>query len=465
MSARILVVDDVPANVRLLEAILSAEYYQVLTAFDGPSALKSAEGQSPDLILTDIMMPGMDGFEFCGHLKANPKTAHIPVVMITALDEVSDRIRGLEAGADDFLTKPVNELILLSRVKSLTRLKLMTDELRVRRATASRSGVMEPGSTLGHQARFLIAEHNAIAAEKLMRELGDDGQAVSWERSSDAAFARSQSEAFDVLIVNLRLGEEDGLRLCAQFRSQEQTRHTPILLVIDESELPRLSLGMELGVTDYLVKPFDPNELRARCRTQVRRRCYHEQLKSLLHNSVSMAYSDPLTGLYNRRYLIAHLNHKITELSETGKPLSVLMIDIDHFKSVNDTFGHAFGDEVLRGVAQGISGGLRDSDTVARYGGEEFVVVMPDTTAGEALTVAERLRTAVAGLAFPVPGKDDELSMTVSIGAATSGHSLESVDSLMERSDQALYGAKRAGRNSTVAAEPDRGQQLRAVAN
>lgn len=341
----------------------------------------------------------------------------------------------------------------------------MTDELRVRQATASRSGVMEPGSTLGHRARFLIAEHNAIAAEKLMRDLGEDGQAVSWERSIDAAFARSQCEEFDVLIVNLRLGEEDGLRLCSQFRSQEQTRHTPILLVIDESDLSRLSLGMELGVTDYLVKPFDPNELRARCRTQVRRRCYHEQLKSLLHNSVSMAYSDTLTGLYNRRYLIAHLNHKITELSETDKPLSILMIDIDHFKSVNDTFGHAFGDEVLRGVAQGISGGLRDSDTVARYGGEEFVVVMPDTTAGEALTVAERLRMEVAGLAFPVPGKDDELSMTVSIGAATSCDSFESVESLMERADQALYGAKRAGRNATVAAEPDRGQRLRAVAN
>jgi two-component system cell cycle response regulator len=465
MSARILVVDDVPANVRLLEAILSAEYFQVLTALDGPSALECAEGQSPDLILTDIMMPGMDGFELCSRLKANPKTAHIPVVMITALNEVGDRIRGLEAGADDFLTKPVNELILLPRVKSLVRLKLMTDELRVRRATASRSGVVEPGSTLGHRARFLIAEHNAIAAEKLMRELGDDGQEVSWERSIDAAFARSQCEEFDVLIVNLRLGEEDGLRLCSQFRSQEQTRHTPILLVIDESDLSRLSQGMELGVTDYLVKPFDPNELRARCRTQVRRRCYHEQLKSLLHNSVSMAYSDPLTGLYNRHYLIAHLNHKIIELSETDKPLSILMIDIDHFKRVNDTYGHPFGDEVLRGVAQGISGGLRDSDMVARYGGEEFVVVMPDTTAGEALTVAERLRLEVAGLAFPVPGKDDELSMTVSIGAATSSYGFESAESLMERSDQALYGAKRAGRNSTVVAEPDRGQQRRAVAN
>ena len=465
MSARILVVDDVPVNVRLLDAMLSAEYFQVLTALDGPSALECAEGQTPDLILTDIMMPGMDGFELCGRLKANPKTAHIPVVMITALNEVGDRIRGLEAGADDFLTKPVNELILLSRVKSLARLKLMTDELRVRRATASGSGVMEPGCTLGHRARFLIAEHNAIAAEKLMRELGDDGQAVSWERSIDTAFARSQCEEFDVLIVNLRLGEEDGLQLCSKFRSQEKTRHTPILLVIDESDLSRLSQGMELGVTDYLVKPFDPNELRARCRTQVRRRRYHDQLKSLLHDSVSMAYLDPLTGLYNRRYLIAHLNHKITELSETDKPLSILMIDIDHFKNVNDTFGHAFGDEVLRRVAQGISGGLRDSDMVARYGGEEFVVVMPDTAAGEALTVAERLRKEVAGLAFPVPGKDDELLMTVSIGVATSCHSFETVESLMERSDQALYGAKRAGRNSTVAAEPDRGQQLRSVAN
>ncbi|HMB75730.1 MAG TPA: PleD family two-component system response regulator [Kiloniellaceae bacterium] len=455
MSARILVVDDVPANVRLLEAKLTAEYFQVITAHDGASALACVEEHNPDLILSDIMMPGMDGFELCERLKADPRSAHIPVVMVTALNEARDRVRGLEAGADDFLTKPVNTLVLISRVKSLIRLKHMTDELRVRRATAGREIGLDFNAPLGRRARFLIVENSRLAAEQLTRELSADGQEVTWEPDPDAATVLSRREDFDVLIVNLRLGQADGLRLCAAFRSQEQTRHTPILLIIDDNDLPRLSQGMEVGVTDYLVRPFDPNELRARCRTQVRRRRYHDQLKSLLFDSVSMAYSDPLTGLFNRRYLFAHLEHKVGELDDSTKRLAVLMIDIDRFKLVNDSFGHGFGDEVLRGVAHCIADGLRDSDMVARYGGEEFVVVMPNTTAAEAVGVADRLREAVSRLNFVTPGADKTpLPVTVSVGVASSSAAVSTVDALIESADRALYEAKRSGRNATVVGTP-----------
>ncbi len=143
MTARILVVDDVPANVKLLEARLVAEYFDVLTAGDGHAALATCEKTPVDLVLLDIMMPGMDGFEVCERLKANSRTAHIPVVMITALDQPSDRVRGLKAGADDFLTKPVNDLQLMSRVKSLVRLKNVSDELRLRAQTAQTIGLQE----------------------------------------------------------------------------------------------------------------------------------------------------------------------------------------------------------------------------------------------------------------------------------------------------------------------------------
>ena len=132
MTARVLVVDDVPANVKLLEARLSAEYFDVSTAYNGAEALTIAERAECDIILLDVMMPDMDGFEVCRRLKANPVTHHIPVVMVTALDQPSDRIRGLEAGADDFLTKPVTDVALISRVRSLARLKMVTDELRMR---------------------------------------------------------------------------------------------------------------------------------------------------------------------------------------------------------------------------------------------------------------------------------------------------------------------------------------------
>ncbi len=146
MTARILVVDDVPANVKLLEARLTAEYFSVVTASGGNEALSICERAECDIVLLDVMMPDMDGFEVCRRLKSNPSTQHIPVVMVTALDQASDRIKGLEAGADDFLTKPVSDLALIARVRSLVRLKMMTDELRMRAVTSKEIGIENPGA-------------------------------------------------------------------------------------------------------------------------------------------------------------------------------------------------------------------------------------------------------------------------------------------------------------------------------
>src|SRR5215831_13503208 len=144
MTARVLVVDDVPANVKLMEARLSAEYFDVVTALSGHEALAMCERAECDIVLLDVMMPDMDGFEVCRRLKANPSTHHLPVIMVTALDQASDRVKGLEAGADDFLTKPVSDIALVARVRSLTRLKLVTDELRMRAATSKEIGIQDP---------------------------------------------------------------------------------------------------------------------------------------------------------------------------------------------------------------------------------------------------------------------------------------------------------------------------------
>src|SRR5246127_58079 len=144
MTARILVVDDVPANLKLMEARLSAEYFDVITAMSGEEALTTCERAKCDIVLLDVMMPDMDGFEVCRRLKAGVTTHHIPVVMVTALDQPSDRVKGLESGADDFLTKPVSDVALIARVRSLTRLKLVTDELRMRAATSKEIGIHDP---------------------------------------------------------------------------------------------------------------------------------------------------------------------------------------------------------------------------------------------------------------------------------------------------------------------------------
>src|SRR5678815_2278275 len=150
MTARVLVVDDVELNVKLLEAKLASEYFEVVTAYNGHSALELAEAEPPDIVLLDVMMPRMDGFEVCRRLKANERTTDIPVVMVTALSDVSDRLRGLESGADDFLTKPVNDVALFARVRSLVRLKTMVDELRLRQATGESMGLSD-----GNENAFL----------------------------------------------------------------------------------------------------------------------------------------------------------------------------------------------------------------------------------------------------------------------------------------------------------------------
>jgi two-component system cell cycle response regulator len=459
MTARILIVDDVPLNVKLLEAKLSAEYFQVHTAFDGPSALEVAAAELPDLILLDVMMPRMDGFEVCRRLKSDPLTRHIPVVMVTALSDVADRVRGLEAGADDFLTKPVNDLSLFARVRSLTRLKVMLDELRVREATIGADDVLDGGLLGGEEeasnARILIVDSHEHTVRKMSSCLGDAGHQVDCVATIADGLAQGRQRDYDLIAVNLEVAGEDGLRLCSQLRSQEETRHVPILLILEEQNLPQLTKGLDLGVNDYLIKPIDSNELLARSRSQIRHRRYHDRLHAMIDRSVSMACTDELTGIFNRRYLNAHLDRRIGQIAESAKPVSILVLDTDHFKMINDTHGHASGDDVLRELTRRISDGLRESDMVARYGGEEFVVVLPDTPDDPAYQIAERVRGQIAERPFAVTGNDAGVTVTVSIGVATTLDASEEAGKLLIRADEALYRAKESGRNCVVASESD----------
>lgn len=456
MAARVLVVDDIPANVRLLEAKLMAEYFEVLTASDGQSALDIVAKEMPDIILLDIMMPGMDGYEVCQRLKSNPKTRHIPVVMVTALSDASDRVRGLEVGADDFLTKPLNDIALFARVRSLVRLKMMTDELRVRQKASmqlsSIDGAEEDEEEI-ENAKILLAESSALTSKKITDLLESQSHQCDVASNSDEALNLAKVNRYDLIIVSLRFGQEDGLRLCSHLRAHDETRHVPILLVIEEENLVQLAKGLDIGVTDYLVKPLDLNELRARSKTQIKRRRYHDKLADMLSKSVAMAYTDSLTGVYNRRYMSAHLDRSIMEIAQSPKPVSVVMFDIDHFKSVNDTYGHASGDEVLKELAKRVSNSIRDFDMLARYGGEEFTLVMPNTKPDVAHMVAERIRNVIANTPFAIPGGQAPLSVTISLGVATTMDPMEVADSLIGRADEALYEAKKSGRNKVISAK------------
>jgi two-component system, cell cycle response regulator len=454
MSARVLVVDDVLANVKLMEARLTAEYFDVVTAMSGAEALAICERAQCDIVLLDVMMPEMDGFEVCRRLKAGPKTHHIPVIMVTALDQPSDRVRGLEAGADDFLTKPVSDIALIARVRSLVRLKMVTDELRMRQMTSKEIGIQDPiPGTLaeaGRNGRILIVDDRRSSYERIAAALSAEHTVDVEPNPHDALFHAAEGD-YDLLMVSLGLADFDGLRLCSQVRSLERTRGLPILIVAEAEDNARLLRGLEIGVNDYLTRPIDKNEMFARVRTQIRKKRYTESLRDNFQASMEMAITDALTGLHNRRYLESHLGTLVDEASARGKPLSLLILDIDYFKSINDNYGHDAGDDVLREFATRVRKSTRGIDLAARYGGEEFVIVMPETDMAVAAVVAERIRRRIAGEPFPIQKGDAALDVTISIGLAALASATDTAETVLKRADQALYRAKRDGRNRVVA--------------
>jgi len=454
MTARILVVDDILANVKLLEAKLTAEYFDVLTAMSGTEALEIVQRSLPDIVLLDVMMPGMDGFETCRRIKSNPATQHIPVVMITALDQPSDRVQGLEAGAEDFLTKPVNDVALLARVKSLVRLKMVTDELRMRAATSERMGLMDQeelvAETLKAPGRILLVEDQASSAERIVETL-EEFHKIEVISDPQEALVKIPEMDCELLIVSLSLNNYDGLRLCSHLRSIERTRDLSILVLVEADDNTRLLRGLDIGVNDYLMRPLDRNELLVRVRSQLKRRRYTEQLRDSVEQSMELAITDSLTGLYNRRYMEGHIATLVNKAANRGKDISLIILDIDHFKAVNDTYGHDVGDEVLKEFSKRILKNIRGIDLACRFGGEEFVLVMPDTDLSFAFMVGERIRQCIASSVFYVSVDNGSLDLTCSVGVACLEQLDDTPETILKRADQALYRAKNDGRNRVVA--------------
>jgi len=454
MTARVLVVDDILANVKLLEARLAAEYFEVLTAYSGQEALDICARERVDVVLLDVMMPGMDGFEACRRIKASAHTHHIPVIMVTALDQPSDKIQGLESGADDFLTKPVDDIALVTRVKNLARLKTLNDEMLMRASTSRQLGLSESDAfekaMSSRSGRILVIEDHVRYGARLLEALGKTHDTFI-EQDSQRALATLTEFEFDLAVVSLSLQRADGLRLCSQLRSLERTRHLPIIMIVEPGEEARLLRGLDMGVNDYLIRPIDRHELLARVRTQIKRKRYSDFLRNRIEQTVEQAVTDGLTGLHNRRYMESHLDTLVREALKTGRDLSLLVADIDFFKQVNDGYGHDAGDEVLREFAERMRRNTRGIDLACRLGGEEFVIIMPDTELERAYQVGERLRACVAAEPFQI-SSDLAIRVTISVGIATLEGGDDTPQMIYKRADQALYAAKRSGRNRVRAA-------------
>jgi len=444
LSARVLLVDDIALNRKLLEAQLARDYYQVISVGSGPEALERAAADQPDVILLDVMMPGMDGFEVCARLKANPATRHIPVVFVSALDERVDRLRGLDLGADDFLTKPVDSAQLMARMRSLTRLKIVIDELRLREAVGRKMGAIEgdAGRDSGFGARIVLVDDDQARIAAIAAALTPSHAVIPVSSGLDGhGHARP-----DLFVVCVATRAFDGLRVVAGLRSGAASRAIPILAVC-EGELPDRALrALDLGANDVAYLPIDADELAARVRTMIRRKRYIDAMRGFLDRGLELAVTDQLTGLNNRRFLTNQLQGLVMRSNRGGEPVSVILTDIDRFKDINDTYGHDVGDQVLKELAARLSTNLRPADLACRYGGEEFVVAMPNTGVDYALLVAERLRRDVADTPFPIAG-GEAIAVTASFGVAGAGPGIDTAAKLIKHADEALYRAKESGRN------------------
>nr|WP_016926065.1 PleD family two-component system response regulator [Rickettsia conorii] len=445
----ILVVDDIEPNIKLLTAKLLKEYYTVLTANSGKEALAILKKEKIDIILLDVMMPEMDGCEVCKTIKTDPETTHIPVVMVTALSDIDDRVKGLEAGADEFLTKPINDTALFVRLKSLSRMKSLIDELKLRNSTNALLGVIniEMHDTFADK-KILLINDDVVQAKNIKQMLLKLTQNVKVISNSDELDIINEYTP-DLVIISSTLENDDPLRISVILRGKAEISGVVIILQIDEDGMPLVVKGIELGINDYFVYPIEESELLARIRTQLRRKQYQDNLRNDLEQSVNLAVKDGLTGLFNRRYFDIHLKQIIEKTNKESIKLYLLMCDIDNFKHINDTYGHQAGDKVLTIVSRILKNTLRVTDLIARFGGEEFTILLTDIDISKAIETAERVRVKIEYMNFHIEDQIEPLKTTISIGV-TKYKKEESIESFIERADKAMYEAKTTGKNKVV---------------
>lgn len=449
MTANVLIVDDIESNVKLLEAKLLGEYYTVFTANNGKDALNVLALNKIDIVLLDAMMPDMDGFETCRKIKSNLYTMHIPVIMVTALSDTEDRIKGLEAGADEFLTKPIDDIALFARVRSLARMKAVIDELKLRNTTNAELG----GSVIEIQDNFsdskiLLINDDIVQARninKMLLTLTPNIKIISDIKE----LGKDTEASLDLVIISCQLEQGDPLRISVMLRSDAKFHDIVLILQAEEENTAIVIKGLELGINDYFMYPVDKNELLARIRTQLRRKHYQDKLRNDLELSVNLSIKDGLTGIFNRHYFDTHIKQMVKKSTDSKRPLCLLMCDIDHFKQVNDTYGHQAGDIVLKTIANVLKNIFRVTDLIARYGGEEFAVLLNDITIDEAMYVAERVRTKVESIDFEVKTQESPIKKTISIGV-TEYKIGETISDFIGRADKALYQVKEQGRNRVI---------------
>lgn len=454
MAGRILIADNVPTNRIILKVKLASAFYNVSQATSGACAITQAHAERPNLILLNSDLGDMSGFEACARLKADSTTAHIPVAILTPPKDSGAKIAALKAGADEVLSKPLDELTLTARIRSLMRASATSQELRRRNETAGAFEFSEAQHRYDTPGRIVLT--GSTTEEALRWRTGLRGlihDEITLERADHLLESIYRGEAADLYVISIRAGGGDGLRLVSDLRARMSTRGAGIIVAHDPQDRREALMALDLGANDLITRGAELEELALRLRSQMRRKKEAELLNLALDEGLHLATHDKLTGLYNRHYALPHLEKIAKDAQQNGHHFALMLLDIDRFKSVNDTWGHAVGDTVLTEVARRLSDNLRGMDLVSRYGGEEFLVCMPMTDLVQAHCVAERLRSKICALPAAYAPDGTPVTVSVSIGLAMGGamdESVPDIDALLTIADRALYASKAEGRNQVT---------------
>ena len=447
----VLIVDDDPLNVKLLDTLLSDDY-ETVKAYDGAEAMGEIRENSPDLILLDIMMPKIDGYEVTRRLKNNADTRRIPIIMITALGEAEDKAKGMEAGADEFLNKPVNPAELRARVKSMIKLKVYQEQLSARvRSEKDLLSHASPGEAGGggkaEAPTILLAEDNPKDITLLKCYLEEQSYRLLTTGSGKETIDMCRREKIDLIVLDLMLPDLDGFNVCQQLKDGDATRSVQIVMVSAQNDLETRLTGIELGADEFLIKPINRDELTVRVRALLKKKNYLDQLVSRFETTLNAAITDKLTDLHNHSYFKHYMENEVRRCARQNQPMTLVMIDIDDFKKYNDTYGHPAGDTLLRLFGMMLKNSIREIDLAARYGGEEFAVVLPYTNRENARRTVERILGDIRNCSFSESPSMTRERKTASLGIACYPEDGDTVADLIEHADKALYQAKRSGKN------------------
>lgn len=453
MPGKILIVDGVATNRIVLKVKLAAARYDTCQAATGAAALTLAQTDRPDLILLDLDLPDGNGPDLCRHLKADPATRAIPLVAVAQTP--AERIAALRAGAEEVMAKPLDEMLLLARLRSLLRARETEEELRLREATCRDLGFAEPAAAFRVPVRVTLVSPTREASLGWKQALTPHLPGVELTLAShDEALTQSEERAPpDAILIAVDPHHPgDGLRLLSELRSRPATRHAVICMALPDAPRETAAIALDLGANDLLpaalAKPEAAEEAALRLRQHLARKRIADRQRSSVADGLRLAVTDPLTGLFNRRYALPHLARVTAHAGQTGRPFAVLALDLDRFKAVNDSWGHAAGDAVLTETARRLRTHLRETDLAARIGGEEFLIVLPDTTPEAARALANRLCAAIRQQPVTLPDGAGEIRVTMSIGVAIGlGLPDQSAEALLDQADRALLASKAGGRN------------------